>query len=767
MTVKSIFVLILVLAQASILSTAALPESISPVNSKKWEIHTDMKNVISIAMSRSSNTAFCATEGGIFSVDLNNGNILQKYTNLNGLINNNVTAVMVDLNNRLWIGAEDGSISIFDMGKNTWRYIYDIKNSSESNKSINDFLIYNNYIFIATSYGIHKVSLSSFNFIDAPYTQLGTFSINTKVTGLATARDTLFASTVSGVAYSPITSNLNNPSSWTNYSTDPLDENVNVIEEFDDVIFAGSTDGFWYYNFSLWQPYPYPPLASSFIRSAAEIGDRFFIATNSEVVFVNKGNLGNLNPYYQQGLYNVICGDNQNNPILGEKENGIVYQLGGQFNNYFPNGPNRNLFNYITEDDNGNIWGAGAQGDAGFYKFDGKTWYSYTTATHPQIGNSNNFNKVIYGNGNLWALNFGSGPTIIKPDNTIKNFNTTNSNLPGIQGAPQFCVPTGGAYDNKGVFWLTFYQQNSGRSLYAYTGDDSIFTGFANPPIVSSANFEEVAIDAYNTKWIVSGEISPRGLYFFNENNTINNPNDDIFGMYFTSELGVDDITDVMVDKNNEVWFASNNGIFIIGNPLAAIQNPQQKPTPVKLALISGGLKVPFTENCRCISNDILNQKWIGTESNGVFHLSEDGSTLIEQFNMTNSPIADNRVNGIVVSPLSGKAYFATLKGLSSVTTDAIKPVEEFDKITCSPNPYLLPNNSALKIDGLVENSSVKIITLNGEVITEFDSPGGRIATWNGLDLKGNIVPSGIYIIVAFNKDGSKVGKGKVAVVRK
>jgi sugar lactone lactonase YvrE len=276
-----------------------------------------------------------------------------------------------------------------------------------------------------------------------------------------------------------------------------------------------------------------------------------------------------------------------------------------------------------------------------------------------------------------------------------------------------------------------------------------------------------VAIDAYNTKWIVSGLSTPPGLYFFNENNTINEPGDDVYGIYYTSEMGINDVTDVIIDKNNEVWFTTNNGVFIINNPLAAIQNPQQKPAPIKLGIISGGLKVPFTENCRCISTDILNQKWIGTESNGVFHLSEDGSTLIEQFNTTNSPIADNRINGIVVSPISGKAYFATLKGLSVTTTDAIKPIEEFDKITCSPNPYLVPNNIALKIDGLVENSSVKIITLSGEVIREFDSPGGRIATWDGLDLKGNIVPSGIYIVVAFNKDGSKVGKGKIAVVKK
>lgn len=766
MKIKTFVVLISVLLQSSLIFSEINPDNIPPGNSGKWEIHTDMKNVISIAVSGTSNTAFCATEGGIFSVDLNNGNILQKYTSLNGLINNNVTALTVDSYNRLWIGGTDGSISIYDIDKKSFYHIYDIKNSGESNKSINDFMIYNNFIYIATSYGIHKVSISSYNFIDAPYTQLGTFSINTKVTGLAFAQNIIFASTVSGVAYAPLSSNLNNPTSWSNYNVNPLDENVNVIEEFDNMIFAGSLDGFWYYNFSGWQPYPSPSLANSHIRSAVEIGDRFFISTSGEVVFVYKNNLLNLNSYYQSGIYNVIFKDNQGNPILGEKENGIVYQINGQFQKYFPNGPNRNLFNYISEDDNGNIWGAGASFEAGFYKYDGNVWTAYTIATHPEIGNSNNFSKIICGYGNIWALNFGGGPTIIRSDGSIKNYNTTNSNLPGIQSDPYYCVPNGGAYDNKGIFWVCFYQQNSGRSLYAYTGDSN-FIGFANPPIMSIANFEEMAIDAYNTKWIVSGLSTPPGLYFFNENNTLNDPGDDIYGIYYTGEIGINDVTDVIIDKNNEVWFTTNNGVFIINNPLAAIQNPQQKPAPIKLGLISGGLKVPFTENCRCISTDILNQKWIGTESNGVFHLSEDGSTLIEQFNTTNSPIADNRVNEIVISPLTGKAYFATLKGLSAVNTDAIKPVEEFDKITCSPNPYLVPNNIALKIDGLVENSSVKIITLSGEIIKEFDSPGGRIATWDGLDLKGKVVPSGIYIVVAFNKDGSKVGKGKIAVVRK
>ena len=46
------------------------------------------------------------------------------------------------------------------------------------------------------------------------------------------------------------------------------------------------------------------------------------------------------------------------------------------------------------------------------------------------------------------------------------------------------------------------------------------------------------------------------------------------------------------------------------------------------------------------------------------------------------------------------------------------------------------------------------------------DTPGGKIAKWNGSDKNGNNVPSGVYMVVAYNKDGSKVGVGKVVVIR-
>ena len=736
-------------------------------NVSMWENFTDMKNVVSISVDPGSSISYCASSGGLYVVDLNSGNVLKKYTNLNGLISNELTAITIDNQNRLWIGASDGSITIYDYRNSTWKYILDIKNSNESNKSINSFAIHNDSIFVATGYGIQNISTLNLNFIDAPYYQLGNLNNKTKVNDLTILNNVLYAATASGIAYaSLINTNLNNPASWTTYKLAPMNEDVLTIDAFNNNVYAGSNSGFQYFDGSSWSPYPNSNVADTNVISIKSIADRLYFVAGRIIYYAVAGALQNIIQFQPAGNYNTISSDNNQNPIIGSVENGSLLKIGSNYEYVAPNGPHTSSFDYLAADDNGNIWAAGGQSNAGFYKFDGSTWENYNTGTHPEIGNCNNYRKIYYGNETLWALCYGGGITKIK-GNTTKYINPSNSVLPGISGSPNYCVPFGGAYDSHGYFWTSFYATNTSRSLYVYTGNDSLWTGFINPSIIMSANLGNIAIDNYNTKWIESGEATPRGLYFFNENGTISNPSDDIYGFYNLNDFDVDDITDVIVDRNNEVWISTNNGVFYISNPLAAIQNPNQKPAPEKLMIISGNLAVPFTENCRTIRNDILNEKWIGTENNGVFHLSEDGSTLIEQFNTSNSPILDNSITSIIVSNKTGKAYFGTLNGLSSYQTNAIEPVEEFEDIICSPNPYLLPPNVDLRIDGLIEDSFIKIITLNGQVVTEFESPGGKIATWNGRDTKNNLVPTGIYIVVAFNKDGSKVGKGKVAIVRK
>jgi len=164
---------------------------------------------------------------------------------------------------------------------------------------------------------------------------------------------------------------------------------------------------------------------------------------------------------------------------------------------------------------------------------------------------------------------------------------------------------------------------------------------------------------------------------------------------------------------------------------------------------------------------DALNNKWIGTLTSGLLYVSPDGSTLLARYNTLNSPLPDNKILSITVSPLSGIAFFGTAKGLASVKTIAVEPLENCDKISVGPNPFVVPNSAKLRIDGLVTESTIKILTISGTLVAEFETPGGRIAEWDGRDLYGNYVSSGIYIIAGYNKDASQVCTGKVAVVRR
>jgi hypothetical protein len=82
------------------------------------------------------------------------------------------------------------------------------------------------------------------------------------------------------------------------------------------------------------------------------------------------------------------------------------------------------------------------------------------------------------------------------------------------------------------------------------------------------------------------------------------------------------------------------------------------------------------------------------------------------------------------------------------------------------PNPFLIPSASPLMIRNLVEESTIKILRVDGSLVTEFAAQGGGRAFWDGKDSQGRTVGSGIYFVVAYARNGDEVGTGKVAVVR-
>ncbi len=166
----------------------------------------------------------------------------------------------------------------------------------------------------------------------------------------------------------------------------------------------------------------------------------------------------------------------------------------------------------------------------------------------------------------------------------------------------------------------------------------------------------------------------------------------------------------------------------------------------------------------QAIAVDALNRKWVGTNE-GLVVLSSDGTEVLATYTEANSPLVSNEIRSILPNDETGDIYVGTIEGMNRIRTEGVRSGTD-DRLTVMPQPYELPAAEPMRITGLPPNSSVKILSLGGTLIREFDSPGGGVAFWDGNDASGEPVASGVYLVAAKSSLGETV-IGKAAVVRK
>lgn len=221
-------------------------------------------------------------------------------------------------------------------------------------------------------------------------------------------------------------------------------------------------------------------------------------------------------------------------------------------------------------------------------------------------------------------------------------------------------------------------------------------------------------------------------------------------------------------DKNGNLWVATNAGPIYL--------TPEQMNDP---SLGFTQYKVPRNDgtnladylltgvNLSCIVIDEANRKWIGTLENGLYVISADNNEEIHHFTTENSNILSNIIRDIAINPTNGEVFIATEEGLCSYMSGTSQVNEEMtkDNVWAYPNPVKPEYSGLITITGLSYNADVKITTSNGVLVNEGRSTGGSY-TWDGCDLDGKKVASGIYMVQTAKSDGSKGTVCKIAIVR-
>jgi hypothetical protein len=214
----------------------------------------------------------------------------------------------------------------------------------------------------------------------------------------------------------------------------------------------------------------------------------------------------------------------------------------------------------------------------------------------------------------------------------------------------------------------------------------------------------------------------------------------------------------VAVDKDGELWIGTANGVSVITSPGRVFDTdaPDSRTPYVR----EGSVGTPLLqyETVTAIEVDGANRKWIATK-NGLWLFNSDGSKALKNFNVENSPLFSNNIIDLELNPKTGELFIATDKGLIVYKTDAVEGGDDFGDVYV--RPYY---RGQIAIKGLIEDCVVKITDVAGNLVYETISNGGE-AIWDGNDFSGNRASSGVYIVFASSKDGTKHYQTKIAIV--
>jgi sugar lactone lactonase YvrE len=224
------------------------------------------------------------------------------------------------------------------------------------------------------------------------------------------------------------------------------------------------------------------------------------------------------------------------------------------------------------------------------------------------------------------------------------------------------------------------------------------------------------------------------------------------------------DIRSIAIDKEGAIWLGTTKGVTYYSNPDDVWdENPYYSYQPG--LDLNDGIYHPLleTETVTAIAINGANQKWFGTENSGVFLISEDGEKELEHFTESNSPLLSNNITGIVINP-KGEVFIGTDEGLISYKGLATEGSSSYADVYAYPNPVRETYEGDIIITGLKEETSLKITDISGNLVYETESQGGQ-AAWNGKNLYGNRVSTGIYLVMGNDRLGEETFVTKILFI--
>ncbi len=347
----------------------------------------------------------------------------------------------------------------------------------------------------------------------------------------------------------------------------------------------------------------------------------------------------------------------------------------------------------------------------------------------------------------------------VKNDSIINEYNKDNSTIQKHykvsptsydQRVSDLCI------DESGTLWVLGSEME--KPLIKYSNNQ--WSSFYFPEVEKRTTSN--MLNTSSQLWIMtnakSGSNKPIGVFDKSTNTS------KVFYLkdQYNNDLGTQLIKDIKEDKNNNIWIATLSGVYLINNPMKVFDNDY---ITVEKIYRDGESKFLLEDKrVTSIAIDGNNNKWFGTEEDGVYWVSEEGKTEYKHFTTDNSPLPSNNIISIGVDGVNSKVYIGTENGIITYMNNISDGKIDLSDVYAYPNP-VRPHHNKVYIKNLIDDTEIKITDVSGDLVYQTNSLGGTIE-WDLKRFDGQIVKPGVYLVFCNDKEGEKSCVAKFVVIR-
>jgi hypothetical protein len=743
--------------------------SFSQVGPYTWQDHLGLTSCNTLA--HFNNKIYASNYNGIVIIDEEEGSTT-RLNKINGLSDVSIRLLRVnETTHKLMVIYENSNIDVIDEN-NLIKNFPDIKLKSISGKkTINEVFFSGKFAYLATGLGILLFDTEKMEIKDTYI--IGPGGTDLEVNQVTLNDSLIFAATANGIYYSNHKKKiLNNFASWKLAPVIPPGYYCGVAAVQNTIVAvynpskfdpANSIDTLYTLANNVWTRYTATP--NIFKKMMHVDGTRFAVMAQFGPLILNLAtNISeayyttcNGKDYVPQDIIFYTDKTDRVSYWIGDYIFGVMqtyasYPYGAQFVKTM-NGVRKRLVGNIdvfkgetalspSHPDNG---GGSNYFTEGINHFRDNQWEYFDSkdAFGETIYDINHVYFDRNDKSKMWVSTWGNGLCEYKDHQIVNTYNLTNSALSPVFGVN---IRVGGvSMDNDGNLWIAnsdvknyIVVKRANGSWGSYNCEVPLFT-------------RKIFADKNNNIWALHERDG--GITVLNHHGFTNGQYKVLSKDAGNGNLGSNAIYGIEEDKDGKIWVGTGAGIRVFYSPATIFNNSGFDAEPIKIVQDGNVELLLEKEVCTCIKVDGANNKWVGTETGGLYCFNPDGQKQLYHFTKETSPLYSNNIVDLNYNDVTGDIFIGTDIGLQSFRSAIIEGSENCNSLYAYPNP-VKPNYSGnVFIRGMLDASIVKITDESGNLVWETKSQGGQVE-WNKKNLSGALAASGVYVAYAMTTNG-------------